>query len=111
MTPFSTTTQYWPCRPTVDPLTVRLPRNTEIFHNTTPNKLYLQRYTPEGILAQHHDPSLDVGVMACIHEETTFVVPTRLDCQTANHRIYNYTTLALHCQVAPHSGVEPLSLD
>ena len=45
MTPISITTQYWPCLQDRGPIDCALPRNTGIFHNTTPNKLFLQRYT------------------------------------------------------------------
>ena len=46
MTPISITTQYWPCLQDRGPIDCALPRNTGIFHNTTPNKLFLQRSTP-----------------------------------------------------------------
>ena len=45
MTPISITTQYWPCLQDRGPIDCALPRNTGIFHNTTPNKLFLQRCT------------------------------------------------------------------
>jgi len=41
MTPISITTQYWPCLQDRGPIDCALPRNTGIFHNTTPNKLFL----------------------------------------------------------------------
>ena len=45
MTPISITTQYWPCQLDRGPIDCALPRNTGVFHNTTPNKLFLQKCT------------------------------------------------------------------
>ena len=56
MTPISITTQYWPCLQDRGPIDCALPRNTGIFHNTTPNKLFLQRCTPV-----HSLSSLELG--------------------------------------------------